>query len=188
MLCEKMMAWDVDGCGRMHEAARKSGRVLEIGYQRFYNPVYQAAYEGIVKAGRAGRGLPRPARVAPERHLAAPGRPALARTTTPRAGAIPRFDHLINWRLFWKYSQGLMRRAREPPGQHRQLVLRGQARGRARLGRRLPLVNEGREVPDHVYAHVRVPGRAHRRLHLDRVERLRQLLRGLLRAPRARSS
>ena len=28
--------------------------MLEIGYQRFYNPVYQAAYEGIVKAGLLG--------------------------------------------------------------------------------------------------------------------------------------
>ena len=38
----------------MREAAQKSGKLLEIGYQRFYNPVYQAAYEGIVKAGQPG--------------------------------------------------------------------------------------------------------------------------------------
>ena len=28
--------------------------VLEIGYQRNHNPMYQAAYEGIVKAGVLG--------------------------------------------------------------------------------------------------------------------------------------
>src|SRR4029077_20912584 len=44
VLCEKMMAWDEEGCGRMQQSARKTGRLLEIGYQRFYNPVYQAAY------------------------------------------------------------------------------------------------------------------------------------------------
>ena len=54
VLCEKMMAWDDDGCRRMQEAAQKTGQLLEIGYQRFYNPVYQAAYEGIVKAGLLG--------------------------------------------------------------------------------------------------------------------------------------
>src|SRR5262249_26809913 len=49
VLCEKMMAWDVEGCERMLAAARRSGRLLEIGYQRHYNPIYQAAYEGVVK-------------------------------------------------------------------------------------------------------------------------------------------
>src|SRR6185436_21171423 len=49
VLCEKMMAFDVDGCHRMIAAAAKANRVLEIGYQRNYNPVYQAAYDGIIK-------------------------------------------------------------------------------------------------------------------------------------------
>src|SRR5712691_8533668 len=51
VLCEKMMAWDAAGCDQMMNAARNSGRILEIGYQRNYNPIYQAAYEGIIKPG-----------------------------------------------------------------------------------------------------------------------------------------
>ena len=54
VLCEKMMAWDVAGCERMREAARRNGKVLEIGYQRTYNAMYQAAYDGLVKSGALG--------------------------------------------------------------------------------------------------------------------------------------
>jgi predicted dehydrogenase len=54
VLCEKMMAWDVEGCERMRATARRTGKVLEIGYQRNYNTVYQAAHDGIVKAGVLG--------------------------------------------------------------------------------------------------------------------------------------
>ena len=54
VLCEKMMAWDVAGCERMRAAAIKNRRVLEIGYQRNYNTIYHAAYDGIVKADVLG--------------------------------------------------------------------------------------------------------------------------------------
>ncbi|PYQ15411.1 MAG: hypothetical protein DMF79_19845, partial [Acidobacteria bacterium] len=54
VLCEKMMAWDPEGCRRMLETAKKTGRLLEIGYQRNYNPIYQAAYDGIIKPGVLG--------------------------------------------------------------------------------------------------------------------------------------
>ena len=54
VLCEKMMAWDEAGCLKMRQAALDNRRVLEIGYQRNYNPMYQAAYDGIVKAGLLG--------------------------------------------------------------------------------------------------------------------------------------
>src|SRR5262249_12913716 len=54
VLCEKMMAWDAAGCDRMLQAAVRNNRILEIGYQRWYNPVYQAADEGVVKAGLLG--------------------------------------------------------------------------------------------------------------------------------------
>src|SRR5207342_3356978 len=42
VLCEKMMAWDEAGCLRMRQAALTTGKVLEIGYQRNYNQMYQA--------------------------------------------------------------------------------------------------------------------------------------------------
>jgi predicted dehydrogenase len=106
VLCEKMMAWDVAGCEQMMNAARKNGRVLEIGYQRNYNPIYQAAYDGIVKPGVLGdiyhvrlawhrNGNWRRAGDPP-----APG-------YDPSRWGYPTFDHLWNWRLYWRYSQGL---------------------------------------------------------------------------------
>ena len=49
VLCEKMMAKSQAECQRMIDAARKHNRVLEIGYQRNYNPVYQATYTNIIK-------------------------------------------------------------------------------------------------------------------------------------------
>jgi predicted dehydrogenase len=106
VLCEKMMAWDEAGCRRMQEAARKSGKLLEIGYQRFYNPVYQAAYDGIVKAGVLGEVYH--ARLAWHRngnwrrHEEAPP------DFDPTRWGYPDWEHLVNWRLYWKYSKGLL--------------------------------------------------------------------------------
>jgi predicted dehydrogenase len=107
VLCEKMMAWDVEGCRRMQEAAKKHNRLLEIGYQRFYNPVYQAAHEGIVKAGLLGDMYH--ARLVWHRNA------TWRRTEDPPAPGFdvsrwgyPSFDHLVNWRLYWRYSKGLL--------------------------------------------------------------------------------
>jgi predicted dehydrogenase len=107
VLCEKMMAWDDAGCRAMQEAARKTGRLLEIGYQRFYNPVYQAAHEGIVKAGLLGDVYH--ARLVWHRNGSwrrqqEPPSPDY----DPSPWGYPTFDHLVNWRLFWKYSKGLL--------------------------------------------------------------------------------
>ena len=38
----------------MVDAAKNNNRVLEIGYQRYYNPIYQAAYKNIIKQGLLG--------------------------------------------------------------------------------------------------------------------------------------
>ena len=87
VLCEKMMGIDDASCRRMADAAKRTGRVLEIGHQRYYNPVYQASYAGIVKAGLLGERVPRAARLAPERAAGAE-RPSCPRpTTAPRSGA-----------------------------------------------------------------------------------------------------
>ena len=54
VLCEKMMAKSEAECQSMIDAAHKNNRVLEIGYQRYYNPIYQAAYNNIIKQGVLG--------------------------------------------------------------------------------------------------------------------------------------
>jgi len=106
VLCEKMMAWDYPGCERMRETARKTGKILEIGYQRNYNPIYQAAHEGIVKAGQLGDVYH--SRIVWHRNgtWRRKGEPPSADYDPSRWG-YPDYDHLINWRLYWKYSRGL---------------------------------------------------------------------------------
>jgi predicted dehydrogenase len=106
VLCEKMMAWDVPGAQRMLDASRKNKRVLEIGHQRFYNLTYQTAYEGFVKKGLLGdihyirtlwhrNGNWRWEEKAPENF-------------DPKQWGYPDWEHYSNWRLFKKYSRGLM--------------------------------------------------------------------------------
>jgi predicted dehydrogenase len=107
VLCEKMMAWDMAGCERMRDTARRTGKVLEIGYQRNYNPIYQSAYEGIIRPGVLGDVYY--ARLAWHRNAnwrrkADPPTPDY----DPSRWGYPTLDHLINWRLYKKYSQGLM--------------------------------------------------------------------------------
>jgi predicted dehydrogenase len=106
VLCEKMMAWDEAGCRRMNEAAQKSGKVLEIGYQRFYNPVYQAAYEGIVKAGVLGDVYH--ARLAWHRNGNWRRKEEPPAGFEPTRWGYPDWEHVVNWRLYWKYSKGLL--------------------------------------------------------------------------------
>ena len=106
VLCEKMMAWDVPSCERMRTAALRANRVLEIGYQRNYSPVYQTAYEGIVKPGLLGEVYH--ARLAWHRNgpWRRTGDPPSA-GYDPSKWGYPTFEHLLNWRLYWKYSRGL---------------------------------------------------------------------------------
>lgn len=106
VLCEKMMAWDVAGCERMMQAAARNRRVLEIGYQRNYNPVYRAAYEGIVQRGLLGDIYH--ARMVWHRNAnwRRKGEPPSPDYDPSRWG-YPTFEHLLNWRLYWRYSKGL---------------------------------------------------------------------------------
>jgi predicted dehydrogenase len=106
VLCEKMMAWDVEGCERMLQASEKSGRLLEIGYQRRYNPVYQAAYDGIIKTGQLGDIYH--ARLVWHRNgnWRRKGEPPSS-YYDPSPWGYPTWEHLLNWRLYWKYSKGL---------------------------------------------------------------------------------
>ena len=134
VLCEKMMAWDVAGCERMLQASEKNDRLLEIGYQRRYNPVYQAAYDGIVRTGQLGDIYH--ARLVWHRNgnWRRKGEPP-SPDYDPSPWGYPTWEHLLNWRLYWKYLQGSVRRAGEPSGERVELVLRRDARS-GRLFRR----------------------------------------------------
>jgi predicted dehydrogenase len=107
VLCEKMMAKSELECAQMIDAMRRNRKVLEIGYQRYYNPVYQAAHSNIIKQGLLGdvyharlvwhrNANWRRNRVAPK-----------AANFDPVKWGYPDWEHLMNWRLYKKYSEGL---------------------------------------------------------------------------------
>jgi predicted dehydrogenase len=156
VLCEKMMAWDVASCERMLEGSRRSGRVLEIGYQRFYNTVYQAAYAGIVRAGVLGDVYH--ARLAWHRNgnWRRSGEPPTP-DYSPAKWGYPTFEHLLNWRLYKKYSRGLLAEL----GSHQVAIANWFFGGPpdAVLGTGgIHRFNDGREVDDHIYATFEYPG------------------------------
>ncbi len=54
--CEKEMSNTLEGARKMAEAAKKSGKLLQIGHQRRSNPRYKFCYDKIIKeAGLLGR-------------------------------------------------------------------------------------------------------------------------------------
>lgn len=156
VFCEKMMAWDVEGCERMLEGSRRSGRVLEIGYQRFYNTIYEAAYEGVIRTG--GLGDVYHARLAWHRNgnWRRAGDPP-SPDYSPAKWGYPTWEHLLNWRLYNKYSRGLLAEL----GSHQVAVANWffGATPEAVLGTGgIYRFDDGREVNDHIYATFEYPG------------------------------
>jgi len=107
VLCEKMMAKSAAECQQMIDAAKKNNRVLEIGYQRYYNPIYQAAYTNIIKQGMLGDVYS--ARLAWHRNSTwRKTEEAPTQNFDPSKYGYPDWEHLLNWRMYKKYSEGLM--------------------------------------------------------------------------------
>ncbi|MFH1718164.1 MAG: Gfo/Idh/MocA family oxidoreductase [Planctomycetota bacterium] len=50
--CEKEMSNTLEGAKKMVEAAKKSGKLLQIGHQRRSNPLYRHAYEKLVTGAK----------------------------------------------------------------------------------------------------------------------------------------
>ena len=150
VLCEKMMAHDFEGCERMTRAAERSGRLLEIGYQRRYNGVYQAAYEGIVAKGLLGDVYH--VRMVWHRNgnWRRTGEPPTP-DYNPSKWGYPTFEHLLNWRLYWKYSQGLFAELASHQLNAANWFL-GSAPVAVTATGGVQRFKDGREVPDHIYA------------------------------------
>jgi predicted dehydrogenase len=156
VLCEKMMAWDAASCRRMAGAAARARRVLEIGHQRFYNPVYQAAYDGIVRARLLGEVYH--ARLVWHRNGSWRRKAELPSPDyTPAPWGYPTLDHLVNWRLYRQYSRGHMAEL----ASHMVAITDWffDARATAAVGSGgVYRFRDGREVPDHTYATLEYPG------------------------------
>jgi predicted dehydrogenase len=156
VLCEKMMAWDLESCERMRAAALRNDRVLEIGYQRNHNPMYQAAYDGIVKTGVLGDIY----HVRLAWHRNGSWRRKAEQPSPdydPSQWGYPTFDHLINWRLYWKYSQGLMAELCSHQVNAANWFL-GSSPDAVMASGGLYRFPDNREVYDHVYATFEYPG------------------------------
>lgn len=156
VLCEKMMAWDVAGCERMRDAAVKNDRVLEIGYQRNYNPMYEAALDGVINSGQLGEMYF--ARLAWHRNgnWRRDGKPP-SPDYDPSPWGYPSFEHLINWRLYWKYSRGLMAELASHQVNICNQVFGSIPEAVSGTGG-VYRFKDGREVPDHVFVTFKYPG------------------------------
>ncbi len=156
VLCEKMMAKTAEECQQMIDAARNNNRVLEIGYQRYYNPVYQAAYENIIKQGLLGEIYH--ARLAWHRDATwrkkeDPPSPNF----DPSRFGYPDWEHLLNWRMYRKYSEGLLCEL----GSHQITAASwflDSAPTAVYVSSGTYRYQDGREVADHVYATYEYPG------------------------------
>jgi predicted dehydrogenase len=156
VLCEKMMAKTRDGYRAMMDTAAKNGRILEIGYQRNYNPVYRTAYEGVMKTGALGEIY--------HARLVWARNGNWRRNQTPPAKdfdaskwGYPTWDHLANWRLYWRYSEGLFAEL----GSHQVNAANwflGKTPEKVQAMGGVYRFKDGREVPDHVYATFEYPG------------------------------
>ncbi len=113
--CEKMMAMTIDECRQMARAAREAKKVLQFGHHRHYDPNYLTADKLInqekalgpithIRAqwNRNGRALPQAKWVRPitdaDKKLTA---------EQLRKYGYDSIEHLVNWRLYKKYSRGL---------------------------------------------------------------------------------
>lgn len=155
VLCEKMMAWDEVGCERMLQAAAKSGRLLEIGYQRNYNPMYEAALDGVVRAGTLGDIYF--ARLVWHRNgnWRRQGQPPTP-DFDPSPWGYPSFEHLLNWRLYWKYSKGLFAELASHQVNICNQVFGSEPESVSAAGG-VHRFKDGREAYDHVYATFEYP-------------------------------
>jgi predicted dehydrogenase len=156
VLCEKMMAKSEAECLRMIEAMKRNKRLLEIGYQRYYNPIFQASYNNIIKPGLLGdvyfarlgwhrNGNWRRNEETPSGNF------------EPAKWGYPDWDHLLNWRLYKQYSEGLLAEL----GSHQITVSNwffDSAPESVYATGSISRFKDGREVFDHVYATFEYPG------------------------------
>lgn len=124
VFCEKTMAKSIDDCVEMNKLAEKKERVLQIGHQRFYSPIYWDMYR-MVMGGDLGDVYT----IRCQWHRNSNWSKARwwedneylemypdMKDFNPQgwgygAGDLPQEvtkDHLCNWRLYNKYSEGLM--------------------------------------------------------------------------------
>ncbi|KPK68732.1 MAG: hypothetical protein AMJ84_10710 [Acidithiobacillales bacterium SM23_46] len=107
VFCEKTMAYSIEDCKAMLKASIAAGRKLQIGHHLRYHPLYEFAKRHYIDAGllgkvnnihcqwnRNGTWKKRP-------------EPGDEKVDFKKWG-YEQLDHVVNWRLYKKYSGGLM--------------------------------------------------------------------------------
>lgn len=147
VFCEKTMAHSVEQCRSMNEAARTSYRQLQIGHQRVFNPLYHEAYQ-LIQNGIIGDVY----HVRAVWHRNTDWRRRVPELNfDPSPYGYPTMEHLKNWRLYKKYSQGLMAEL----GSHQIQAVNwftGATPQTVYASGGTYRYKDGREVADHVYA------------------------------------
>ncbi|GBC95302.1 Inositol 2-dehydrogenase [bacterium HR16] len=95
VFCEKTMAYSIEDARRMVQVSRETGKHLQIGHQRHYSPIYAHAREMMVEQEVIGKLV----------HVRAWWH---RNNSWRRPVRDKRYEELLNWRLYRKYSQGLM--------------------------------------------------------------------------------
>ncbi len=155
VLCETAMASDANGCRQMMEAARQSRRLLAIGYQDYYEPLYWAAYHNIMKQGILGEVYA----IEAVWHSYNSGRvenDAGGANFDPRPWGYASLEQLLNWRLYRKYSDGLMGEWGGALVSLTNWFLDAAPVAVQGTGG-IYSYNDGRDVDDHVYATLEYP-------------------------------
>lgn len=96
VFCEKSMARTPEGCRDMVNTSHETGKILQIGHQRMFNPRYLNAFERI-KRGEIGQLT----QIRAYWH-----RNNDWRRRVPKDH--PEWEKIINWRLYKEFSCGLM--------------------------------------------------------------------------------
>jgi predicted dehydrogenase len=153
--CETSMAMDVNSCRQMSQAAQKSRRILHIGYQEYYDPLYWAAYHNIIQAGLLGDIHT----VKGTWHSYDSGRVKNAMNDVsfdPRPWGYESEDQLRNWRLYRRYSRGLTVEWGGPLVSLMNWFL-GAVPVNVQATGGIYSYKDGRDVNDHVYATLDYP-------------------------------
>src|SRR5207248_5103576 len=102
---EKTLAYSTEQCDQMVKAANAhSKQVVQVGFQRHHYPIVRKAVQ-MAHDGAFGKVT----HIRCNWHRNANWRrPVPQSTFDPRPWGYPDLEHLINWRMYKKYSQGLM--------------------------------------------------------------------------------
>jgi predicted dehydrogenase len=146
---EKMMAYDVASCHRMLETAQSKNRLLEIGYPRFYEPLYQAVYKNIIQPKLLGDIHYVFLQTHRNNSWRWDEKPPYNGYNPSRWG-YPTWESLANWRLYTRYSQGLVAELGSHQTSLAEWFLGSTAQSVYGAGG-INCYKDGRQVDDHIH-------------------------------------